>query len=59
MTLKQSDRVLNGLVRSPGPKNLKFQRSGTETMLIIFFGSQGIVHKEFVPKRKTVNAEFY
>jgi hypothetical protein len=29
------------------------------TMLIIFFDSQGVVHKEFVPEGKTVNAEFY
>jgi hypothetical protein len=28
-------------------------------MLIIFFESQGVVHKEFVPEGKTVNAEFY
>jgi hypothetical protein len=28
-------------------------------MLIIFFDSHGIVHKEFVPEGKTVNAEFY
>jgi len=28
-------------------------------MLIIFFDSQGIVHKEFVPEGKTGNAEFY
>jgi hypothetical protein len=28
-------------------------------MLIIFFDSQGIVHKEFVPAGKTVIAEFY
>jgi histone-lysine N-methyltransferase SETMAR len=28
-------------------------------MLIIFFYSQGVVHKEFVPDGKTVNAEFY
>jgi hypothetical protein len=28
-------------------------------MLITFFDSQGIVHKEFVPEGKTVNAEFY
>jgi len=27
-------------------------------MLIIFFDSQGVVHKEFVPEAKTVNAEF-
>jgi len=28
-------------------------------MLIIFFDSQGVVHKEFVPGGKPVNAEFY
>jgi len=28
-------------------------------MLIIFFDSHGVVHKEFVPEGKTVNAEFY
>jgi len=39
---------------SPQPKKLKFQ-----TMLLIIFDSQGIVHEEFVPEGKTVNAEFY
>jgi hypothetical protein len=28
-------------------------------MLIFFFNSQGIVHKELVPKSKRVNAQFY
>ena len=28
-------------------------------MLIIVFDSQVLVHQEFVPERKTVNAEFY
>jgi histone-lysine N-methyltransferase SETMAR len=28
-------------------------------MLIIVFDSQGIVHKEFIPDGKTVNARFY
>ena len=41
---------------SPRPKKLKFQRL---TTMIIFFDSQGVVHKEFIPKEKTVNAEFY
>jgi len=40
-------------------KKLKFQRSRIKTMLIIFFGSQSVVHEEFVPEGKTVNAEFY
>jgi len=46
--------------KSPWLKKLKFQRSHIKTMLIIFFfDSQGIVHKEFIPEGKTVNAEFY
>jgi hypothetical protein len=44
---------------SPRPKKLKFQRFRIKNMLIIFFDSPGVVHKEFVPEGKTVNAEFY
>jgi histone-lysine N-methyltransferase SETMAR len=44
---------------SPRPKKLKFQRFRIKTMLIIFFDSRGVVHKEFTPERKTVNTEFY
>jgi hypothetical protein len=44
---------------SPRPKKIKFQRSRIKNMFIIFFDSQGVVHKEFVPEGKTVNAEFY
>jgi hypothetical protein len=44
---------------SPRPKKLKFQRSRIKTTLIIVFDSQGVVHKEFVPERQRVNAEFY
>jgi hypothetical protein len=50
VTLKQSNRVQNGLV--------KFQKSCIKTILIILFNSQGIVHKEFIPEGKTVNVEF-
>ena len=28
-------------------------------MLVCFFGSQGIVHKEFVPQGQTVNQFYY
>ena len=44
---------------SPRPKKLEFLRSRIKAMLIIFFDSQSIVHKEFVSEGKTVNAEFY
>jgi len=44
---------------SPRPKNLKFQRYRIKTTLIIFFYSQGVVHKEFISEGKRVNAEFY
>jgi hypothetical protein len=44
---------------SPRLEKLKFQMSHIQNMLIIFFGSQGVVHKEFIPEGKAVNAEFY
>jgi histone-lysine N-methyltransferase SETMAR len=44
---------------SPQLKKLKFQSSHIKTMLIIFFDTQSLVHKEFVPEGKTVNAKFY
>ena len=44
---------------SPRPKNLKFQKSHINIMLIILFDSQEGVNKEFVSERKTLNAEFY
>jgi len=44
---------------SPRPKKLKFQRSRVKTMLIIFFDSQDVVRKEFVPEGKRVNAEIH
>jgi hypothetical protein len=44
---------------TPRPKQLKFQSSRIKPRLIYFFDSQDVVHKEFRPKRKTVNAEIY
>jgi len=58
-TPKQSDSSEWVGETSHWPKNLIFQRFRIETMLIIFFNSQGTVHKEFVPEGKTVIAEFY
>jgi len=59
MTLKQSDSSEWVGETSPQPHKLKFQRSGIKTMLIIFFSSEGVVQKQFIPEGKTVNAEFY
>jgi len=40
---------------SPRPQKLKFQRSRIKTMLMIFFESQSLVGKEFVPEKKNSN----
>jgi len=40
-------------------EKLCFQKSKVKTMLIVFFDSQGIVHKEFVQEGCTFNAEYY
>ena len=48
-----------------GPRNLakaekvRFQKSRVRTMLVIFFYWQGIIHNEFFPESKTINAGYY
>ena len=44
---------------SPRPKKARMSRSRVKTMIIFFFDSRGIVHKEFVPPGQTVNHPFY
>ena len=44
---------------SPGPKKADMSRSREKIMIILFFYSRGIVHKEFVPPGQTVNHGFY
>ena len=44
---------------SPRPKKLRFQKSKVKTIMIVFFDSQGIVHKKFVQDGCTVNGEYY
>ena len=55
---KQQSSEWEGKISLP-PKKPKFQRSRIKIMLIFYFNSQGLMHKEFVPEGKTVNAEFY
>ena len=44
---------------SPRPKKARMSKSKTKSMLICFFDSEGIVHKEFVPPGHTVNQTFF
>jgi len=44
---------------SPRPKKACMSISKVKTMIIVFFDSRGIVHKEFVPPGLTVNHAFY
>ena len=41
---------------SPGPKKARMSKSKIKSMLIcLFFGSPGVLHKEFVSQGQTVN----
>ncbi len=44
---------------TPKGKKLCFKKSRVKTILVAFFNSQGLIHKEFVPTGQTVNANFY
>jgi len=44
---------------SPRPKKLRFQKSRVKTVLMIFFGWQSVIHKEFVSEGETINAACY
>jgi len=43
----------------PRPKKARMSRSKVKTIIIVFFDSRGIVHKEFVPPGLKVNHAFY
>ena len=43
---------------SPCPKKVRMSKSKIKLVLICFFDSQGIVHKEFVPTGQTANQTF-
>ena len=44
---------------SPRPTKARMSRSRVKNMIIVFFDSRGILHKEFVPPGQTVNHAFY
>jgi len=44
---------------SPHPKKARMSKSKMKPMLIFFFGSQGIVHTEFVPQGQTIHQFYY
>ena len=45
---------------SPKPKKLQFQKSQVKMMLIVFFfDTEGVIHRQFVPEGQKVNAELY
>jgi len=57
---RPNGKVRNGTRRSsPRLKKASISRSKVKTMIIVFFNSHGIVHKESVPPGQTVKHAFY
>ena len=44
---------------SPRAKKARQSKSNIKVMIIVFFGLDGIVRAEFVPRNTTVNSEYY
>jgi hypothetical protein len=40
-------------------QKVRLQKSLVKTMLTAFFYAKGIIHKEFVPEKQTVNSKFH
>jgi len=59
VTLKQSNRVLNALVRITLVEGTEIPKVPHQGHVDIFFNSQGEMQKELVPEEKTVNTESY
>ncbi|UYV65965.1 hypothetical protein LAZ67_3006016 [Cordylochernes scorpioides] len=60
MTQRQSAKVPNGSQKTlHKPKKTRKVPSKIKTMLITFFDSRGIIHKEFVPAGQTITGEYY
>jgi hypothetical protein len=47
------------LANFQGTKDLYFKSKKNRVILVMFFNSQGIIHKEFVPPGQMVNKEYY
>ena len=58
-TPTQNNKVGSGTLQTPLPKKARLSKSKIKSMLICFFDSQRIVHKEFVPPGQTVNQTYY
>ena len=58
-TKRQSEDEKWHTKSSPHLKKACMSRSKVKTMIIVFFDSRGIVHKEFVPPGQTDNHAFY
>jgi len=43
----------------PHPIQSRMNKSKVKTMIVAFFDSRGIIHKEFVPSGQTVNQVYY
>ena len=45
--------------KSPHEKKTRMSKSKIETIIICFFDSHGVVHKDFVPQGQTVNKQYF
>jgi hypothetical protein len=44
---------------SPGPQKVREQKSAGKFLVLIFWDQDNILHIDYLPKRQTINAEYY
>jgi len=60
MTRRQSNNQWSGgIADHPAPKKFRMQKSAGKVLALIFWDQDGILIIDYLPKRQTINAEFY
>jgi len=60
MTWRQSNNQwIGGIAAQPAPKKFRVQKSAGKFFVLVFWGQDGILFIDYLPKDQTINAKYY